>query len=80
MATKKGVSHERTQLQELGEKFGKARRMKNMSVKKLELVSGISAVTLTDLEKGRLENSSLKTINKIASCLGLKISIIVSEK
>lgn len=73
------VSQETKQLQDLGTKFRRARRAKEYSIAKVELMTGISSVTITNLEKGRCENPTFQTLHKIAKALELKLDISITE-
>lgn len=49
------------------------RELKNMSQEQLESASGVSRVTISDLENGKKDNIKIKTMVAIANALGEKV-------
>ena len=80
MTSKKNVPREIIQLTGVGRSFRIARNDQSLKLQELEAKVGISSVTIAKLEKGQLENSSLRTLNKIADVLGLKVTITIEKK
>lgn len=69
---------EQQQLRVLGRALRNARHDQKLMIKTVKEKSGVSVVTISKLERGELKNSNLDTMNKIATSLGLKISITVT--
>lgn len=81
MKTKASVSREtieQKQLKPVGRALRNARHDQQLKLQDVEERSGVSSLTISKLEKGKLENSSLQTLNKIASALGLKITLSIN--
>lgn len=74
------ISREMEQLKDLGKRFAGERRTNDMNYQQLAEASGVTTMTLANLENGRLSNSSLRTLNMIAEGLGLEIEIRVRKK
>lgn len=65
-------------LVELGDRFRKARQDQRLKFEEVSEASGVSTLTISNLEKGKLDNLSLEVLSKIASALGLEFTIEVS--
>lgn len=68
---------EQAQLKAVGRLFRNRRNDLSLQLQQVAAKSGVSSLTISKLEKGGLDNSSLGTLNSIASVLGLRISIKV---
>lgn len=81
MATKTTVSREVKQLTALGRELMLKRLDFNngngLSLQELMVKSGVTSLTISKLERGRLENISLETLNKISSALGVEIQLTI---
>lgn len=71
---------EQQQLKGIGRALRDARLDQSLKLQDVEASSGVSSLTISKLEKGQLENSSLQTLNKIASVLGLKITLKIEPE
>ena len=71
---------EQEQLSVIGRALRNARLDQKLKLQDVEASSGISSLTISKLEKGQLENSSLQTLNKIASVLGYKITLSIQQE
>lgn len=71
---------EQKQLKAIGRAFRIARGDKSLLLQDIAEKSGVSTLTISKLERGQLENSSLQTLNKIAEVLELKITFTVEKK
>jgi len=65
---------EQEQLKMIGRAFRNGRQDQSLKIQDVEAKSGVSSVTISKLERGQLDNSSLQTLNKIAAVLGLTIN------
>lgn len=72
---KPNISREKTQLSAIGRALQIARLDQKLKLQDVAEKSGVSSLTISKLEKGELENSSLQTLNKIAEVLGVKIML-----
>lgn len=70
------VPQETTQLAKLGRSFKIRRNDLELNLQEVGLKADVAYWTISKLERGKLHNSSLSTLNAIAASLGLKISII----
>lgn len=68
------------QLEELGKAFQGKRELLGWNFTDLKKKSGISKVTLSQLERGMLTNASFLTLSKIAESLGMRITIVLNDK
>lgn len=66
---------EQTQLKAVGRLFRNRRNDLRLQLQQVAVKCGVSSLTISKLEKGELDNSSLGTLNAIASVLGLKITV-----
>lgn len=71
---------EQKQLKPVGEALRNARLRQNKLIQDVEQLSEVSSVTISNLEKGKLENVSLKTLNRIAEVLNCTVTISIQEK
>jgi transcriptional regulator with XRE-family HTH domain len=82
----KNVSRETLEQKQLG-KIGQAFQTRRLALSRVDGVQawsysaleekcGVSTVTLSKLERGKLTNCSLETINKIASALGMSVDMV----
>lgn len=78
MKKKTIVPREKQQLQKIGRAFRIRRLDRSLKLQDLESQAGVSSLTISKLEKGQLDNSSLQTLNKIADVLGLKINLTIT--
>lgn len=62
----------------IGEKIKNLRKQKNMSLRELAQITGLSKTTLGDLEKD-LKNPSLETIEKIAGAFNMTPADLLME-
>lgn len=70
---------EQIQLKAIGRAFRNGRLDQKKKLQEIEIASGVSCLTISKLEKGDLNNTSLETLNKIAKAIGLKIHVTVME-
>lgn len=70
---------EQTQLKAVGRSFRNRRNDLRLQLQQVAEQSGVSSLTISKLEKGQLDNSSLGTLNAIASVLGLKINVTIEN-
>jgi transcriptional regulator with XRE-family HTH domain len=76
MATKKGgVPREKTLLKVVGQSFLLKRNDLGLQLLDVSERSGVTALTISKLEKGKLDNTSVETLQKIAQALGLTLQI-----
>lgn len=71
---KKKVSRE-TLLKQVGESFLLRRNELNLQLIQVADLSGVTTLTISKLEKGKLENTSIETLAKIAAALGMEIIV-----
>lgn len=76
---KKNVPRE-TILKQVGQVFLLRRNDLNLQLQDVASRSGVTSLTISKLEKGKLENTSVETLEKIASALGMEISINATLK
>lgn len=62
----------------LGEKIKNIRKLKNMSLRELAQITGLSKTTLSDLENNS-KNPSLETLQKVSKALGTPLAELISE-
>lgn len=62
----------------LGEKIKSIRKQKNMSLRELAQITGLSKTTLSDLENDA-KNPSLETLQKVSKALEISIADLISE-
>lgn len=79
MPKQKSVPRETKQLGVIGRAFRIRRLDQKLKLLDVEEQSGVTALTISKLEKGELDNISIITLNKIASSLGLKISLTIEN-
>lgn len=74
---KKKVPHEKTEVDLV--KIGRDMKHKQidlgLSITELEVKTGISSVTISNLFKGQLENPTVNTLQKIAKVLKMKFTL-----
>lgn len=70
---------EQTQLKALGRACRNGRLDQKKKLQDAEIASGVSCLTISNLEKGLLKNSSLQTLNRIAAAAGLRIILTVEQ-
>jgi transcriptional regulator with XRE-family HTH domain len=70
---------EQTQLKAVGRLFRNRRNDLQLQLQEVAAKCGVSSLTISKLEKGQLDNSSLGTLNSISSVLGLQINIRVES-
>lgn len=61
----------------LGEKIKSIRKQKNMSLRELAQITGLSKTTLSDLENDA-KNPSLETLQKVSKALEISIADLIS--
>jgi transcriptional regulator with XRE-family HTH domain len=69
-----------TLLTGLAEAFLVQRNKLGFQFQDVERLSGVSSLTISKLEKGKLENTSIDTLEKIAGALELELKIIAEPK
>jgi transcriptional regulator with XRE-family HTH domain len=69
-----------TILKQVGQVFLLRRNDLNLQLLEVADRSGITTLTISKLEKGKLENTSVETLEKIATALGMEISITATLK
>lgn len=74
----RATPREAEQLREIGVAFRNKRMDMRLSFGDVAKKSGVSNMTISNLEKGELENSTLSTLNKIAKVLKMEVAISVS--
>ena len=62
----------------MGEKIRELREKAKLSQEELAERSGISRVTISFIETGKLESVTTKTLRQIAEALGVSVSIFFS--
>ena len=62
----------------IGEKIKSLRRQRNMSLRELAQITGLSKTTLGDLEKD-VKNPSLETLEKVAKAFGMAPAELLKE-
>ena len=62
----------------IGEKIKGLRRQRNMSLRELAQITGLSKTTLGDLEKD-VKNPSLETLEKVAKAFGMTPAELLKE-
>lgn len=76
MAIKKGgVPREKTLLKVVGQSFLLKRNELGLQLLDVSNRSGVTALTISKLEKGKLANTSIETLQKIAGALELTLQI-----
>lgn len=76
---KKNVPRE-TVLTQVGQAFLLRRNALNLQLQDVSRLSGITTLTISKLEKGKLENTSMETLLKISKALGMEIIIDAQVK
>ena len=64
----------------MGYKVKEIRLAKKLSQEELSKASGVSRQTISDLESGRLVNTTIATLTKIADALSCKVTDIFTAK
>ncbi|WP_047811773.1 helix-turn-helix domain-containing protein [Desulfosporosinus acididurans] len=64
---------------ELGKRIAKIRRSENMTQKELAERAGISINYLSRIEIGSCPRPHVKTIARIAKCLGVELELLLKE-
>lgn len=77
---KKTVSRETEQLLIIGKAFRDQRLSMELNLTQLEEKCGVTSLTLSLMERGRLKNASLITLGKIAGALGMQINVTATLK
>ncbi|GCF94238.1 transcriptional regulator [Enterococcus florum] len=65
---------------DFGKKLNTLRTSKGMGVNQLALKSGVSASTISRLEKGERKDPTLETVKKLSKALGVSISYFEEEQ
>jgi len=63
----------------LGEKIRKLRSEKELTIPDLTKLTGVTAATISDIERGRIANPSVYSIHKIARALQVDISYLLED-
>jgi len=65
--------------QHIGEIIQELRKKKDMTQEELALKSGVSYTTLIKIERGSVQNPTVKTIKKIANALEESVDILLGK-
>lgn len=71
---------EQQQIKVIGRAFRIARHDQGFQMQQVAEASGVSRLTIGKIEKGQLDNCSLEIINRIATALEMKVTILVESK
>lgn len=71
---------EQQQIKAIGRAFRIARLDLGLQLQQVSEASGVSRLTIGKIEKGSLANVSLEILNRIATALDMKISLVVEQK
>ena len=58
----------------IGEKLKALRMKRNLSQNELSVLSGVSRITISNLETGKQDITTNKTLQSLGSALGVKVS------
>ena len=64
----------------IGERIRHIRKSKNISLRALSAMTGLSKTTLSELETGKYNNPTRSTIQKIADALEIPASLVLGEE
>lgn len=63
----------------VGDRVGRLRTQRNMSQRRLQLEAGLGHGYLSNLEAGRVPNPGIQQLYKVATALGVPLSLLVTE-